>query len=277
MDLDGADTDVARIDPEMIGKGSVMGSLPKATPWTGFSSSSHSPSPGSTRFTTASRPRWKLRTPTTASSALPQPPAASPLPVVQAAPSCKPTTSRTSSPQLQAHYQSYKQMWMTCRNCLIAFLFVGCLLVARGSGGIGLTPCPFPSLHLTPRNSWSLVPGATAGLVPFLETATILVLPLYFTTISHLTRPVVLLMLLIAYGTAGASVISMSLNAGVQPENILFYIFALTFVWPIFHYEAQTANSFLNAVLKMRVVLRLCEHSASLRMHAEHIKGGLPA
>eukprot|EP00808_Paulinella_micropora_P011607 g39309.t1 len=159
-----------------------------------------------------------------------------------------------------------------------AVLSVGCLLLARGSGGIGLTPCPFPLQPPLDAQDFLVAGacnvGATAGLVPFLETATIMVLPLYFTTITNLTRSVVLLMLLIAYGTAGASVISMSLNAGVQPENILFYIFALTFVWPIFHYEAQTANSFLNAVSKMRVVLRLCEHSASLRMHAEHMKGG---
>eukprot|EP00808_Paulinella_micropora_P013334 g13289.t1 len=147
------------------------------------------------------------------------------------------------------------------------------LLLARGTGPEALIPCTFPlegPLSISDFQASACNPGAAAGLIPFLETAILLIIPLFFSTVTAVARPVLLLLLLISYGTVGASVLFLSLQVGIQPENILFFIISLTFVLPIMFYEAELASNFLHVVANTRTMVRLYAHTCSLKKHAQY-------
>eukprot|EP00808_Paulinella_micropora_P002401 g80763.t1 len=163
--------------------------------------------------------------------------------------------------------------WLEQLGLIGGALTAALLLLAHGTGAAALTPCPFPLqgpisvFHFFPK---PCNPGAVSGLIPSLEVVVMMILPLFYSAITSVARPVLLLLLLIAYGTVGASVVSMTVQTGLQTENIMFYVFSLTFLLPILSFEAKLAANFLHVLAKTRVVLGLYNHSLSLKQGAKY-------
>eukprot|EP00808_Paulinella_micropora_P015363 g14164.t1 len=161
--------------------------------------------------------------------------------------------------------------WLEQGGLIGCALTVAFLLLARGSGEPAVTACPFPipdSQRFFTATACNY--GAAAGLVPFIETVILLVIPFSFATFFSLARPTLLLLLLIVYGALGATVLSLALQSGVQPENIGLYVVSLTSLLPILSYESQLAANFMHVVAKTRVVLHLYNHSLGLKRHAKY-------
>eukprot|EP00808_Paulinella_micropora_P002400 g80761.t1 len=163
--------------------------------------------------------------------------------------------------------------WLEQLGLIGGALTAALLLLAHGTGAAALTPCPFPLqgpisvFHFFPK---PCNPGAVSGLIPLLEVVVMMILPLFYSAITSVARPVLLLLLLIAYGTVGASVVSMTVQTGLQTENIVFYVFSLTFLLPILSFEAKLAANFLHVLAKTRAVLGLYNHSLSLKQGAKY-------
>eukprot|EP00457_Paulinella_chromatophora_P003125 gb/GEZN01003131.1/.p1 GENE.gb/GEZN01003131.1/~~gb/GEZN01003131.1/.p1 ORF type:complete len:498 (-),score=51.98 gb/GEZN01003131.1/:24-1517(-) len=153
--------------------------------------------------------------------------------------------------------QSSLSYWCKQVGLIGGVLTVGFLLLARSVGPVGITQCThYEGFQVGPCNA-----GASGALLSPLDTAILLVLPMYFHVMVGLARPMLFLSWIMLYSFLFLALFSLAVSSGfLQKENLLIFLFGLTWVVPPCMYERVTAKHFVLLFHREKIVQSLALH-----------------
>eukprot|EP00808_Paulinella_micropora_P008145 g21720.t1 len=145
-------------------------------------------------------------------------------------------------------------------------LLACCILLARTTYPASVTPCKAHSFWDFPGFQEACNPSAAVGVPPAFELINLLLSPLVFQSVLSISRPVLLLMLVLFYASWVTAFVETGLATGFSAYLIWLTLpLTLPVFTPVLVLEAGKAYNFLSAVKVAHTVLAVCTYAGKLR------------